>query len=80
MNKPRQHSRSVKLVAVGNSTGVVIPKDMFARLRFDRGYTLYPVETAGGIELRRRDPEVEQQIEVARHVMRGRHDALHELA
>lgn len=74
MNKP------LKLVAVGNSTGVILPKEVLARLKVDKGDALYLVETPDGLELRAHDPEFEQQMAVAREVMRRRRAALRELA
>jgi len=74
MNKP------LKLIAIGNSTGVILPKDVLARLRLEQGDAVSVVETPGGVELRAHDPEFEQQMEAAREVMRRRRDALRELA
>ena len=74
MNKP------VKVTAIGNSTGVILPKDVLARLRVERGDELFIVETPGGIELRKSDPEFEDQMAAMRHIMRKRRAALRELA
>jgi len=72
--------KPVKLIAIGNSTGVILPKDVLARLRVDKGDTLYVTEGPNGFELRNRDPEFEDQMAVARDVMKRRRKALHELA
>ena len=74
MNKP------LKLIKIGNSTGVILPKEVLARLRVDRGDTLYVAEGPNGFELRVHDPEFEDQMAVAREVMKRRRKALHELA
>jgi len=73
-------TKHVKLIAIGNSTGVVLPKDVLARLRVDRGDTLYISEGPGGLELRIHDPDFEDQMAVARDVMKRRRKALYELA
>lgn len=73
-------TKPVKLVAIGNSTGVVLPKEILARLRVDRGDTLYVSEGPNGVELRIHDPEFEDQMAAARDVMKRRRKALHELA
>ena len=73
-------TKPVKLIAVGNSVGVVLPKDVLARLRVDKGDTLYISEGPNGVELRVHDPEFEDQMAVAREVMKRRRKALHELA
>lgn len=73
-------NRPLKLIAIGNSTGVILPKEILARLRLEQGDAVSVVETAGGVELRAHDPEFEQQMEAARKVMRRRREALRELA
>ena len=74
MNKP------AKLIPIGNSTGVILPKDVLARLQLRQGDQVTVVDTAEGIELRRHDPEFEEQMSVARAVMEERKKALRELA
>ena len=56
---------TLKLTTVGNSTGVVLPKEILQRLRVERGDTLYVIETPGGIELTPYNPEFAAQMEVA---------------
>ncbi len=74
MNKP------LKITAVGNSAAVILPKEVMARLRVEKGDELFVVETPNGIELRRGDPAFEEQMAALRHVMRKRRSALRELA
>ncbi|MBY0283077.1 MAG: AbrB/MazE/SpoVT family DNA-binding domain-containing protein [Sphingomonas sp.] len=74
MNKP------LKLIKIGNSTGVILPKDVLARLRVSLGDELSVVETPEGVSLSRTDPEFEDQMAVAREVMARRRNALRELA
>jgi len=71
---------SLKLTTIGNSTGVILPKEILQRLRVDRGDTLYVIETARGIELTPYDPEFAGQMEVAERVMREDRDILRKLA
>ena len=73
-------TKPLKLVAIGNSTGVVLPKDVLARLKVGQGDTLSVVETQDGFELRVHDPAFEDQMAIARDVMRRRRAALRELA
>lgn len=80
MNKPAKFGKSAKLVAVGNSTGLILPKEVMAKLRVRVGDMLTIVETSDGIELRVYDPDFDQQMEVAREVMARRRAALRELA
>jgi putative addiction module antidote len=71
---------SLKLRAIGNSVGVVLPKELLARLGVGEGDTLHVVETGDGIRLSRQDPGFAEQMEVAREVMRRRRAVLRELA
>lgn len=39
---------TLKLTAIGTSTGAVIPKEMLARLKVEKGDTLFAIETPEG--------------------------------
>jgi putative addiction module antidote len=54
---------ALKLRAVGTSTGVVLPKEMLARLRAEQGAVLYAVEMPGGYVLTALNPDVKEQVE-----------------
>jgi len=71
---------SLKLTAIGNSTGVVLPKDVLRRLKVENGDTLYLTETPDGFRITPYDPEFEEQMDTARKVMKKRRAALRELA
>ncbi|QYU69742.1 AbrB/MazE/SpoVT family DNA-binding domain-containing protein [Leptolyngbya sp. 15MV] len=71
---------TVKLRAVGNSVGVVLPRDLLARLHLQEGDSLHLVESSDGFRLKRADPDFERQMKVAREVMRRRRAVLRELA
>lgn len=70
----------LKITTVGNSSGVVLPRELLARLRLDKGDTLYVTELPDGIKLMPYDPEFERQMEVAEGVMRRRRTLLHKLS
>ena len=71
----------LKITAIGNSAGVILPKDVLARLKLDKGDTLFLIETAdGGYRITPYDPVFEEQMTVARQVMADRRAVLHELA
>jgi len=59
---------------------VVLPKEVLARLRIEKGDTLFLTEAADGYRLTPFDPDFERQMELARQVMRGRRNVLKELA
>ena len=71
---------TLKITTVGNSAGVVLPRELMQRLRVEKGDTLYAVETPNGIELTPYDPEVAKQMEVAEKIMRENRDVLRKLA
>ncbi|ASR43400.1 transcriptional regulator [Xanthomonas citri pv. mangiferaeindicae] len=70
----------LKLTRIGNSVGVVLPKDILSRLNLEAGDALYLSESPDGYRLSPYDPEFERQMEVARKVMKRRRAALRELA
>ena len=70
----------LKVTTVGNSVGVILPKEILDRLRVTRGDSLYVIETKNGIELTSYNPEFASQVEVAERVMREDRDALKKLA
>jgi putative addiction module antidote len=70
----------LKLTAIGNSVGVVLPKEALARMKLDKGDRLYMTETPNGYRLTPYNPEFEAQMEVARKVMKKQRAALRELA
>jgi putative addiction module antidote len=71
---------TLKITAVGDSTGVVLPREVLERLRVGEGDTLYAMETPRGVELLPNDPEFLAQMEVAEQVMREDREALKKLA
>lgn len=71
---------TLRLTAIGNSTGVVLPKEVLARLRVEKGDTLYVLETKGGIELTPYDPEFAKQMDLAEEIMHEERDVLRKLA
>ena len=70
----------LKVTAIGNSAGVILPKELLARLRVDKGDELYAVETPDGIRLTTYDPVFAAQMEVAEKIMREDRDLLRKLA
>ena len=70
----------LKITTIGNSAGVILPKELLARLRVDKGDELYAIETPDGIALSVYDPKLAAQMEVAESVMRNRRTLLNKLA
>ena len=70
----------LKITGIGNSAGVILPKEILARLRLEKGDELYVLETPDGIKLTTYDPTLAEQMAVADKVMRKRRNLLHKLA
>jgi len=59
----------LKLRAVGTSTGLVLPKEMLAKMKVEKDDSLFVVETPEGYLLTPYDPEVEHQLSTGRKFM-----------
>ena len=70
----------LKLTAVGNSTGVVLPREVLSRLKAEKGDVIFLTETPDGFRLTPYDSEFEIQMKIARAVLKKRRAALRELA
>ncbi|WP_375464426.1 AbrB/MazE/SpoVT family DNA-binding domain-containing protein [uncultured Methylobacterium sp.] len=70
----------LKLVQIGNSVGVVLPKEAQAKLNVSKGDTVFLTEAPDGYRLTPYAPAFEAQMAVARAVMKERRNALRELA
>ena len=70
----------LKLTQIGNSVGVILPKDMLARMKVEKGDTVFITETPGGYAITPHDPAFETQMEAARKIMKSRRAVLRELA
>jgi len=80
MNKPFSPPHELKLIKIGNSLGVILPKSVLAKLGVTVGDTVSVVDTPEGLELRAKDDRFSEQMAVAREVMARRRKALRELA
>jgi putative addiction module antidote len=70
----------IKITTVGNSAGIILPKELLARLRVGKGDELYATELPDGIKLTPFDPKLAEQMEVAEKVMREDRNVLRKLA
>jgi len=70
----------LKITAVGNSLGVVLPKEALSRMKLAKGDALYITETPDGYRLTPCKPDFANQMDAARKVMKKRRAALRELA
>ncbi|GMM92620.1 AbrB/MazE/SpoVT family DNA-binding domain-containing protein [Qipengyuania sp. MTN3-11] len=74
MNKP------LKITKIGNSAGIVLPKDVLARLRVGPGDALYITEAPDGVRLTATDPDFAEDMELAEEIMREDRNILRALA
>ena len=68
--------QSLKITTVGNSAGVVLPKDVLEKLRVSKGDTLYLVEEPDGFRLTPYNEEFIRQMDAAEEIMREDKDVL----
>ncbi len=71
---------SLKITKIGNSAGVVLPKELLAKLRAGVGDTLYVSETPDGIRITAADPSFDAKMAMAEQIMREDRDILRVLA
>lgn len=70
----------ITITAIGNSSGIILPKELLTRLRVAKGDALYATELPDGIKLSRFDPELAKQMERAEEIMRKDRNVLRKLA
>ncbi len=70
----------LKLRKIGNSVGVVLPKEALTRLKAEAGDTLFAVETPFGYLLTPYDPNVEEQLRLGRDFMKHYRETFKALA
>ena len=85
MNKPAEKVEaegvSLQIRKIGNSIGLILPKDFAARHDFKDGDKLHVVEQpGGGVTLSPYDPAFAKAMQIARKGMKAYRNALAELA
>ena len=72
---------ALKLTQIGNSVGVILPKDLLSKLKLDKGDTVFVTEAANGaVMMTPYDADFETQMSAARKIMKERRQVLRELA
>jgi putative addiction module antidote len=71
---------TLKITQIGNSLGVILPKEVLAKLKLVKGDALHLTDAPDGVRLTPHDPAFEQQMDVARDIMKKRRTVLRELA
>ncbi len=71
---------TAKITTIGNSIGIILSKEVLAKLRVEKGDQVYITETPSGIELSAYRPDFAEKMEVAKRIMRENRDVLRRLA
>ena len=71
---------TLKLTTIGNSVGLILPREILSRLRVGKGDELHLVETPNGFELTPYRPDFADQMDMAEEIMRENRDVLRKLA
>ena len=71
---------ALKLTQIGNSVGVILPKEVLARLKLGKGDMVFITEAANGVMLTPYDPSLDEQLQIGREFMREYRDTFHQLA
>lgn len=71
---------TLKLTQIGNSVGVILPKEVLARLKLQKGDTVFLTDAPGAVTITPHDPKFEEQMALAREIMKARRAVLRELA
>jgi putative addiction module antidote len=69
-----------KIIQIGNSVGIVLPKEALTALHAEKGDTVTLSATPDGVRISAYDSEVQKQVDAGREVMREYRDTLRALA
>lgn len=71
---------TLKLTQIGNSVGLILPKELLARLKLEKGDTVFVTEAANGVNLSPYDPSLDEELALGREFMHEYRDTFHQLA
>jgi putative addiction module antidote len=71
---------ALKLTQIGNSVGLILPKEVLARLKLEKGDTVFVTDAVNGVMLTPYDPALDEQLDAGREFMREYRDTFHQLA
>ena len=78
---PQIESAVLQIRKIGNSVGVILPKELLARLNLKEGDKFYPVEQPdGSLRLTPFNPKHARTMEIAREIMHEYRDTFAALA
>jgi len=71
---------TLKVTQIGNSLGVILPKELLSKMKLAKGDKLYVSDTPEGLRLTPHDDDFENQMQAAKKIMKTRRNVLRELA
>jgi putative addiction module antidote len=71
---------AAKVISIGNSIGIILPKEVASRLRVEKGDTVYITDSPDGVRLSAYDDSLAQKLDAMEQVMRENRDVLRRLA
>ncbi len=66
----------LKITAIGNSTGLILPKEVLDKMKLSKGDKIYLTEEPDGFHLTPYNNEFVDQMEIAEQIMREDRDVL----
>jgi putative addiction module antidote len=69
-----------KITQVGNSSGIVLGREILAKLHAERGDEVFLIETEDGYRIVSYNPEFEKQMLLAKKLLKKYRDVFHMLA
>lgn len=70
----------LKLIQIGDSVGIILPKEVLSRLKLEKGDTVFLTDTPVAITLMPKDPSFQEQLDIGREFMRENRDTFNALA
>ena len=71
---------TVKITTIGNSVGIVLPREVLNRLHVEKGDMLFVTDSPEGVHLSPYNAEFARKLEAFEQVMRENRDVLKKLA
>ena len=70
----------LKLTQIGYSVGVILPKELLAKLKLEKGDLVFATDAPGGVLLSAYNQKIERQLRLGREFMNEYRETLRELA
>lgn len=71
---------TLKITQIGNSLGVILPKEVLARLKLEKGAAVHLTDAPSGVVMTPYDPQLDEQLAMGREFMLEYRDTFRQLA